>query len=79
MEREIAVGMEQAKAEGKPEAMLEKIAMGKLNKFYKENTLLEQSFVKDNSLSVTYAEVECMVEAVEDAIWISYILNDIVI
>ncbi|MDN3205498.1 translation elongation factor Ts [Algoriphagus sediminis] len=52
VEREIAVGMEQAKAEGKPEAMLEKIAMGKLNKFYKENTLLSQAFVKDSKKSI---------------------------
>ncbi|MDN3669942.1 translation elongation factor Ts [Echinicola jeungdonensis] len=52
VEREIQVGKEQAMAEGKPEAMLEKIAMGKLNKFYKENTLLSQTFVKDNSKSI---------------------------
>ncbi|WP_215226064.1 translation elongation factor Ts [Echinicola shivajiensis] len=52
VEREIAVGKEQALAEGKPEAMIEKIAMGKLNKFYKENTLLSQAFVKDNSKSI---------------------------
>jgi len=32
--------------------MLEKIAMGKLNKFYKDNTLLNQEFVKDNSLTI---------------------------
>src|SRR5690606_23729619 len=50
--REIEIGREQAKAEGKPEAMLDKIAEGKLNKFYKENTLLNQAFVKDNSLSI---------------------------
>ncbi|MDB5263643.1 MAG: translation elongation factor Ts [Adhaeribacter sp.] len=53
IEREIEIGKEQARAEGKPEAMLEKIAMGKLNKFYKENTLLNQEFVKDNSLSIS--------------------------
>ena len=47
IEREIEVGKDQARAEGKPEEMLEKIALGKLNKFYKENTLLSQSFVKD--------------------------------
>ncbi len=47
VEREIEVGKEQARQEGKPEAMLEKIALGKLNKFYKENTLLSQTFVKD--------------------------------
>jgi elongation factor Ts len=51
-EREIEVGKEQARAEGKPEAMLEKIAMGKLNKFYKDNTLLNQEFVKDNSMTI---------------------------
>ncbi len=52
VEREIEIGKEQARAEGKPEAMLEKIAQGKLNKFYKDNTLLNQEFVKDNSLTV---------------------------
>ena len=51
-EREIEVGKEQARTEGKPEAMLEKIAQGKLNKFYKENTLLNQEFVKDNSMTI---------------------------
>lgn len=51
-EREIEIGKEQARAEGKPEAMLEKIAQGKLNKFYKENTLLNQEFVKDNSMTI---------------------------
>jgi elongation factor Ts len=52
VEREIEIGKEQARAEGKPEAMLEKIALGKLNKFYKDNTLLNQEFVKDNSKSI---------------------------
>lgn len=52
VEREIEIGKEQARAEGKPEAMLEKIAQGKLNKFYKDNTLLNQEFVKDNSLTI---------------------------
>ena len=52
IEREIEIGKEQARADGKPEAMLEKIAQGKLNKFYKENTLLNQEFVKDNSLTI---------------------------
>jgi len=53
IEREIEIGKEQARAEGKPEAMLEKIATGKLNKFFKENTLLNQPFVKDNSQTIT--------------------------
>ena len=52
VEREIEVGKEQARAEGKPEAMLEKIAQGKLNRFYKDNTLLSQIFVKDTSKTV---------------------------
>ncbi|MGN6646465.1 MAG: translation elongation factor Ts [Cytophaga sp.] len=53
VEREIEIGKEQARAEGKPEAMLEKIALGKLNKFYKDSTLLNQEFVKDNSKSIS--------------------------
>ena len=52
VEREIEIGKEQARAEGKPEAMLEKIAQGKLNKFYKEQTLLNQEFVKDHSKTI---------------------------
>lgn len=52
VEKEIEIGKDQARQEGKPEEMLEKIAMGKLNKFYKENTLLSQSFVKDGSMSI---------------------------
>jgi len=50
-EREIAI--EQIKAEGKPAEMAEKIAVGKVNKFFKENTLMAQPFVKDNSKSVS--------------------------
>jgi len=52
LEREIEIGKEQARAEGKPEEMLEKIAQGKLNKFYKENTLLNQQFIKDDKLDI---------------------------
>ncbi len=52
VEKEIEIGKEQARQEGKPEAILEKIALGKLNKFYKDNTLLNQDFVKDTSVSV---------------------------
>jgi elongation factor Ts len=52
IEKEIEIGKEQARAEGKPEAILEKIAMGKLNKFYQDNTLLNQAFVKDNSVTI---------------------------
>jgi elongation factor Ts len=52
VEKEIEIGKELARQEGKPEEMLEKIALGKLNRFFKDNTLLAQAFVKDNSLSV---------------------------
>jgi elongation factor Ts len=52
IEKEIEIGMDIARQEGKPEAMLEKIARGKLNKFFKENTLLNQAFVKNNKQSI---------------------------
>ncbi|PKP54099.1 MAG: elongation factor Ts [Bacteroidetes bacterium HGW-Bacteroidetes-1] len=52
IQREIEIGMEQARNEGKPEEMLEKIARGKLNKFYRESTLLNQDFVRENKKSV---------------------------
>jgi elongation factor Ts len=52
IQREIEVGKEQARAEGKPEDMLEKIAQGKLVKFYKESTLLNQEFIKDNKKTI---------------------------
>ncbi len=50
--KEIEIGKDQARMEGKPEAIIEKIAMGKLNKFFKENTLLNQDFVKDGKQTV---------------------------
>jgi len=50
--RELEIGREQAKSEGKPENIIDKIAEGKLNKFFKEKTLLNQPFVKDNSQTV---------------------------
>jgi elongation factor Ts len=53
--RELEIGKEQAKAEGKPENMLEKIAQGKLQKFFKESTLVNQQFVKDNNKTVEQA------------------------
>ncbi len=52
IQREIEVGMDQARQEGKPEAMLEKIAKGKLNKFFRENTLLNQDFIRDTKKTV---------------------------
>jgi len=50
--KELEIGKEQARLEGKPEQMLDQIAKGKVNKFLKENTLLAQAYVKDSSLSV---------------------------
>ena len=50
--KEIEIGKEQARLEGKPEEMLEKIAQGKLTKFFKESTLLNQDFVKDTKMTV---------------------------
>ena len=52
IERELEIAKEQIRAEGKPEEMVEKIAAGKLNKFYKDSTLLNQEFVKDPSKNV---------------------------
>ncbi len=52
VEREIEIGKEQARQEGKPEAMLEKIAIGKLEKFYKESTLLNQEYIKESKMTV---------------------------
>ena len=52
IDKEMEIGMDQARQEGKPEEMLEKIAMGKVNKFLKENTLLNQVFVRDGKKSV---------------------------
>jgi len=50
--REKEIAIELVKAEGKPAEMAEKIAMGKLNKFFKDNTLMAQAFVKDGNKSV---------------------------
>jgi elongation factor Ts len=52
IEKEKEIGKEQARREGKPENILDKIAEGKVNKFFKESTLLNQDFTKDNKLSV---------------------------
>jgi elongation factor Ts len=50
--QELEIGREQAKRDGKPDNMLDKIAQGKLAKFYKESTLMNQEFVKDSKISV---------------------------
>jgi elongation factor Ts len=52
LERELEIAREATRAEGKPEDMIEKIAQGKLNKFYKESTLLNQEYIKDNKMTI---------------------------
>ncbi|MFN3596200.1 MAG: translation elongation factor Ts [Rubricoccaceae bacterium] len=51
-DKELEIGREQARAEGKPEQILDKIAAGKLERYFKDNVLVEQPFVKDSSLTV---------------------------
>lgn len=52
IERELEIARETTRAEGKPEDMVEKIAQGKLNKFYKDSTLLNQEYFIDNKMTV---------------------------
>jgi len=52
IDEELSIGKEKARQEGKPEEMLEKIAQGRLGKFFKENTLLNQMSVKDNKITI---------------------------
>ena len=63
IEKEIEIAKDQLRAEGKPEAMLDNIAKGKLKRFFKDNTLVNQDFIKDNKQSVadyvkTYGDVK---------------------
>lgn len=63
IEKEIEIAKDQLRAEGKPEAMLDNIAKGKLKRFFKDNTLVNQDFIKDSKLSVadyvkTYGDVK---------------------
>ena len=51
-DKEREIGREQARAEGKPEQILDKIAEGKLGRYFKDNVLVEQPFVKDSSMTV---------------------------
>ncbi len=51
-DKELEIGREQARAEGKPEGMLDQIAQGKLGRYFKDNVLVEQPFVKDSSMTV---------------------------
>jgi elongation factor Ts len=53
IEKEIEIYKEVSRKEGKPEQILEKIALGKLTKYYQENCLYEQTFIKDNTKAVS--------------------------
>jgi len=52
VDHELELAREITRQEGKPENMIEQIAQGKLNKFFKENTLLKQEFIKDGKITV---------------------------
>ncbi len=52
IDKELEFAKEKYRNEGKPENMIEKIAMGSLNKWFKEVTLLNQAYVKDNKMSI---------------------------
>jgi elongation factor Ts len=52
IEKEIEIAKDQLRAEGKPEAMLENISKGKIQRFYKDNTLVNQDYIKDGSMNV---------------------------
>lgn len=52
IDKEIEIAKEQLRAEGKPEAMLDNISKGKIQRFYKDNTLVNQDYIKDNTMSV---------------------------
>ncbi|NHN27426.1 elongation factor Ts [Flavobacterium jejuense] len=57
IEKEIEIAKEQLRAEGKPEAMLDNISKGKIQRFYKDNTLVNQDYIKDGSMNVaTYVK-----------------------
>jgi len=63
VEKEIEIAKDQLRQEGKPEAMLDNIAKGKLNRFFKDNTLVNQDYIKDSKLSVAqYVKNEAGVE-----------------
>ena len=53
IDKEIEIAKDQLRQEGKPEGMLDNIAKGKLKRFFKDNTLINQDFIKDNKQSVS--------------------------
>ena len=66
IEKEIEIAKDQLRQEGKQEAMLDKIAQGKLQRFFKDNTLVNQAFIKDSKVSVaSYVKTLGDVEVVD--------------
>jgi len=59
IEKELEIGRDQARKEGKPENMIDKIAEGKLNKFYKESTLLNQEYLGDSKKNCSSIPRKC--------------------
>lgn len=53
IDKEIEIAKDQLRQEGKPEEMLDNIAKGKIKRFFKDNTLVNQDYIKDNKMSVT--------------------------
>ena len=65
IDKEIEIAKDQLRQEGKPEEMLENIAKGKLNRFFKDNTLVNQEYIKDNKLTVAaYVKAETGAEVI---------------
>tara|TARA_Y100000748_G_C15280086_1_gene404192 strand:+ start:161 stop:445 length:285 start_codon:yes stop_codon:yes gene_type:complete len=59
IDKEIEIAKDQLRQEGKPEAMLDNIAKGKLKRFFKDNTLINQDFIKDSKQSVAAYVKSC--------------------
>ncbi|MEC8396962.1 MAG: elongation factor Ts, partial [Bacteroidota bacterium] len=53
IEKEIEIAKDQLRQEGKPEAILDNIAKGKIKRFFRDNTLVNQAFIKDAKISVS--------------------------
>ncbi len=64
IDKEIEIAKDQLRQEGKPEGMLDNIAKGKLNRFFKDNTLVNQDYIKDNKMSIS-AYVESVDKGLE--------------
>jgi elongation factor Ts len=74
-EKELQIGREQARQDGKPENMIDKIAQGKLARFFKDSTLLAQDFIKDGKITVE-AYLKSVDASVKVASFLRFSLND---